>query len=383
MPLFGFFTKKNRRAATGLKPGQKVDFKPSIAYNPKKNVGKASRSTTRLQRKGFKWKSFFVTLVGIGVIILVISLMNSVFTSSSVKVKSFELLGNRTINDAQVLAVLDKFRDQSIFTLNTSLIEEELQAEFNIFNGVWVKKYYPDTLNIRISEREPRLVYINLSGAFLVDANGQVLRKIFVDPVVMTDEKLNIARGFGDPNSEYLFEIFLNDFKINNQALDLAPEELKLLIESAFNFDNVSLIDKKNKLDLLEAEYKQELLTLWMKVNQAVDVSVYSTYPRVDSIDTTVYEEDDLIDITRLNITTDLLNLFSSRKIQTSRMVWEGELLIRVTTADEKELVFSSVRKITEQFEDYIMVMNQLQKEGKEYCQIDLSGIKIAVRSCR
>lgn len=383
MALFGFLKKRNQRHVGHLKPGQKVDFQPRVTYIPKKHIAKkASSSSLRLQRAGFKWKPILATIIGIAVLIGIAYLLSMLFASESLQIKQFKLMGNRTINDAQVLAVLDKYRSQSIFTANTSAIENDLQSEFNIFNGVWVNKYYPDTLSIRISEREPRLVYINLSGAFLIDANGQVLRKIFIDPAVMPEEKINIARGFGDPNSNYLYEIFLNEFKINNQILDLPTEEQKLLIASAFNYEEISQNEKINRVKQLEQEYKKELIEIWNKINQAVDVSVYSTYPRVDVIDTMVYDEELTIDINRLNITSDLSNLFSARKIQVSRIVWEGELLIRVITVDDKELVFSSERKITEQFEDYILVKNQLQKEGKDYCQIDLSATKIAVKFC-
>jgi hypothetical protein len=53
---------------------------------------------------------------------------------------------------------------------------------------------------------------VQASESKAIDANGQVLRKIFVDPAVMPDEKFNIARGFGHPNSTYLYEIFLKEF---------------------------------------------------------------------------------------------------------------------------------------------------------------------------
>lgn len=384
MALFGFLKKNKRRRVGQLKPNQKVDYQPKVNYIPKKHTTKrVSKNSLRLQRVGFKWKPILATIVGLTVIIVFGYLLSRLFASESLQIKNFEMMGNRTINDAQVLAVLDKYRLQSIFTVDANAIEADLQSEFNIFNGVWVSKYYPDTLSIRISEREPRLVYINLSGAFLVDANGQVLRKIFVDPAVMPEEKLNIARGFGDPNSTYLYEIFLNEFKISNQILDLPTEEQKLLIATAFKYEEISQTERLNRVKQLELQYKTELIEIWNKINQAVDISVYSTYPRVDAIDTVVYDEDLLIDIARLKITGDLFNLFSARKIQISRVIWEGELLIRVVLNDGKELVFSSVRKITEQFEDYTLVKSQLQKEGRDYCQIDLSATKIAVKFCR
>lgn len=384
MAVFGFL--KNKRISRGRvsKKAQKVEFQPKVIYNPKKsNLKNKNRSKIAIKRGSNIWKPLLATIIGILVIILIWFLISSLYNSDTVRIKEFKLLGNRTINDSQVLAVLDKYSGQSIFTANTELISNDLRKEFNIFNGVTVTKFYPDTLYIRISEREPRLVYVNLSGAFLIDANGQILRKIFIDPVLMSEEKLNIARGFGDPNSEYLQEIFVNEFKVNNQLLDMTLEEQKLLIASSFNYEEITADARMKRINKLETEYKAELLAIWEKLNQAVDISVYSTYPRVDAMDTNVYEEDDSIDIERLDISSDLINLFSARKIQINRIIWEGELLIRVITVDNKELVFGSVRKITEQFEDYILVLSQLQKEGRDYCQIDLSATKIAVRSCR
>lgn len=384
MGLFGLFNKGPKRRSGGhLKPGQKLDYRqPAVVFAPKKQEFK-KRSGISLQRSNVNWKPIVAAIVGIGLIILIGVGISQLFNSKNLQVKQFKLLGNRTINDAQVMEALDKYRSKNIISINSEQVEADLKNEFNIFDSVTVTKYYPDILSIRISEREPKLVVIGLSGAFLVDASGQVLSQIFLDPVVIPGEKLNIARGFGDPNSQYLQDIYLNEFKVKNQILDLPQDQQAVVIARDFKYETIDTNARLNRLKQSQSEYQQELLTIWEKINQAVDVSVYSNYPRIDAMDATVYSSAIKIDLERFDLTSDLENLFLARKIQINRVVWEGEMLVRIVTVDNKELIFSTDRKVSEQFEDYLLVFNQLQKEGRSYCQIDLSATKIAVRPCK
>ena len=383
MAFLGLFKKSGQRKVTPYKRGQKVEYQPKVAYNPSRSKVKHIGVKLKSRRKNINWKLILSSLIGTLIISVAIYGIVMLLKSDALAVKKFRLLGNRTINDIQVSAALQKFTGTNILLVKSESIEKELASTFSIFNGIEVTKYFPNELFIKISEREPKLVYINLSGAYLVDAKGQILQQIFVDPVVVIDEKLNIARGLGDPNSEYLKQMYAAEFIVANSFQEKPLVEQQALIAAGFKLEAISLNDRQARMKILQKTFQLEFETAWDKNSQAVDTSAYSSYPRVAVLDAQVFKSGEQVDLERLNLTTDIMNLFSGKKLQFTRIIWEGELLVKVEFADKKEIVFGLDRKITDQFEDYLLVVNQLQREGRDYCQIDVSASRIAVRQCK
>jgi cell division septal protein FtsQ len=378
MALFGLFKKPGQRKIKPMKPGQKIEYKPTIGYNPAKASKNKVKKTNR--KPGFNWKLALASLASLAAIAAIVFGIVQVLRSDQLRVEHFVLLGNRTISDNVVLNDLQGFRSQSMLLVNTNTIEQKLLQDYNIFSGVEVDKFYPDTLFIKISEREPKLVYINLSGAFLLDAHGQVLQQIYLDPVLIPDEEINIARGLGDPQSDFLKDLYLNDFLTQQNLLSAAPADQQTAITKSFDFTTIALNDKLTRLTVLQKQYLSQFYIYWDKI---VDTGEYSSYPRVDSFDSQVWKQGDLVNIDRLQLTSDLLNLFANRKINLTRIIWEGELLVRVVTTDNKTLVFGTERDVTQQFEDYLLVVDELEREGHKYCQVDVSTSKIAVQQCK
>ncbi len=380
MSLLSFLRRPGRRFVQPFKPGTKVEHQPTIAYNPKKREKPKSHKFNRTVK--FPWKKVLVGLLVVVILLGLVIALVSLFQQPHLTVKNFKLLGNRTINDTQVLEVLSKYKGKSILLLQLRQVEADLSKEFNIFNGVTVTKQFPDTVFVRISEREPKLVYINLSGAFLVDANGLVLQQIFTDPIDFSPEKMNISRGLGNPESDFLKQQMQVDYLSKMNLLGKTPEEQQADLLKNFDFSLLPLADKQAKLVQLQKTYLTEVDALWDRQNQAVDVSVYSTYPRVNVLESTVLEQRSEVSLDRLILTTDILSLFQSRKVIINKVIWEGSLLIKFSTIDNIFIVFGLNRKVSDQFEDYLLVSNQLKREGKNNCEIDVSAVKIAVRSC-
>jgi hypothetical protein len=161
-------------------------------------------------------------------------------------------------------------------------------------------------------------------------------------------------------------------------------EEQQADLLKNFDFALIPLGDKQAMLVKLQKQYQAEVAALWERENQAVDISsVYSSYPRVNVLESSVLQEQATLELDRLDLTSDALNLFLSRKVAITKVVWEGTLLVDFYTVDQKQIIFGQNRNVTEQFEDYLLVLNQLKREGRDYCQVDVSAIKIAVRTCR
>lgn len=367
------------RRSVSFKPGQKVDFKPTVIYNPKKSKAVVG---SPVRRGGFSFKIFFAALGAVLLIAGIIFLILGFLQDPRYKVQEFRLLGNRNIKDVQVMALLDRFREQHILTLNTDEVENALTREFTIINGVSVRKFYPNILDIRISEREPKMVYITFSGAYLIDSNGLVIQIISSDPHAIPEEKINIARGMGDPESAFLKEQFVNNYKVTNGLFEKPLEEQQILMLQ-FDYSAVPSADKLALLRQLETQYKEELYAIWAKMEGMIDLSEYASYPRVNAMVSDQLTKDSKVDMERVTLTSELQSFFAARKIVIIKTIWEGELLVRLVDFENKAFVFGLDRKVTEQFEDFLLVLNQLNREGKDYCQVDLSATKISVRPCR
>ena len=82
--------------------------------------------------------------------------------------------GRIRTNKTQILKAANLSRGKSILSIDLNAVKATLERVPWV-NAVSVERRFPDTLFIRISEREPVAIWQNKSQAFLVDRGGQLI----------------------------------------------------------------------------------------------------------------------------------------------------------------------------------------------------------------
>lgn len=385
MALFGLF--KRRRSLTGGKLVNKGDYRrteyqPTVIFKPHARTRLTPITKNPLQRQGrfLVIKRIALALLAFVILSFLVYLIYQLFQNPYFALEQFNIIGNKTVSQERMDSLLKEFKGKNIFLVQSGSVEKAITDNFPIFNGVEVDKYYPNILFIKISEREPKLIYINLSGIYQVDAKGDVLELINAVPSKLNQEQVNIYRGYGNPNDILVQDRLKTEFSIANKFETKTVEEQLQLLGSGFLFDQIKLSEKERVLKILQKEIGAVIDDYLKKNNEIVDNGAFASFPRVDAIELKKYEAEEKIALDRLNLTLDLNGLFSTRSIPVSRIVWEGELLVTVVLDDQRVIVFGLNRKSSEQFEDYLLVLNQLKKEGHDFKKIDVSSTKVSVK---
>lgn len=107
---------------------------------------------------------FLVALVFIGVAIWVVR-------SSFFEVLEIQIIGNKDIFPETSFFV----RKRNLLFLSTSSIAYEIQNAYPLVQKVAIKKQFPNTLKIDITEREPLFMYTTPETIYLLDHEGYVI----------------------------------------------------------------------------------------------------------------------------------------------------------------------------------------------------------------
>lgn len=82
--------------------------------------------------------------------------------------------GRMRTDKTQILKMLDLKRDQPLLSINLLDAKEKLE-KISWVKAVRVERRFPDTLFIRISEKEPVALWQNQSKTYLVDRDGELV----------------------------------------------------------------------------------------------------------------------------------------------------------------------------------------------------------------
>jgi len=354
---------------------EELKFEPTIFYKPKE-VKHRNRFRFNFHfnlPKTFLGILFFLLISGV-IYIIYQFVRNPYF-----ELKEYKVLGNRNITIDQIKSSFSAYQGRHLYLIDTDGLERQLLTEYPIIDGVDITKIWPDKLFIKISEREPKLVYINLNGGYLVDDQGQILQVVTTNKVDFDQEKIRIARGYGRVEDEYVKVTLQNEFLAKMGYLDKTEEEKKVILLEQFVFETYPLQEKKRVLNELEVLFKAEAESFWNANSKAVALSKYATFPQVRVLNNDILKPDDEVDLDRLTLTLEVTNFLSQRNIPIVSIVWEGELLVKVESLEKRIIVFGLGRKSSLQFEDLLLVTNDLANRGQSYSIIDVSATKVLV----
>ncbi len=149
-------------------------------------------------------KSFF------GLIIIFIFLTTYTpkldFTSYyNLNIKKIEIEGNLILDSDQIIKKLNFLYGESLFILKNKDIEKNLKTE-NFIESFSLKKKYPSTLKIIISEKVPIAVVQNKKKKFYISNKGDFIKFQYFD------KYKNLPTVFG--NGEFFYSLYKDLKKI-------------------------------------------------------------------------------------------------------------------------------------------------------------------------
>src|SRR3990167_9265795 len=373
--MFGLFKKKPLK--------EPEPYQGKILFNPKEKHS-APHLGSR-QNILSKFKNTIIGFLGLAFIMASAFGIYTVFNSEQFKIKNFEFIGNKEVEDSEITEVIQSFKGKSLFLVNASVISETVSRSFPLFKSVEVKKVFPDLLRLVIAEKDPQLVLINLSGSYVIDEEGFVIEVISSDNINFPADKIEIARGLGDPNSESVRERIYADWKAEKKLIispnkELTPEDEQRLAKE-FNFAAIADEEKEATLKTIQEELLHEITSFLDSHALEVSQTVFAGLPRVYVINADILVKNQIISEKKLNLTAEVARFFNQNKqLVVEKIFWEGEVLVRFQFTSGKQIVFGTNRKVSEQLEDLLLVSSKLEQEGKIYNLIDVSSRKILVK---
>ncbi|MGC6400806.1 cell division protein FtsQ/DivIB [Sphingomonas sp. FW199] len=198
-----------RRVAN--RPPVKPKRKPQTARTPR--AGILDHAVAALPggqdtvRRVAAWTITGVVLAGMlmlasatGVIAGVTSAMGDGMAAMGLRVKSFELIGARRIDQAAVYAVLATQESKPLPMVDLAHLRELLLQEGWIADAQ-VSRRYPDALVVRITERKPAAIWQSNGQLMLIDAAGTPLQPL--DPNELPDLPMVVGESANDHFDDY------------------------------------------------------------------------------------------------------------------------------------------------------------------------------------
>jgi hypothetical protein len=258
--------------------------------------------------------------------------------------------------------------------LRPSLIQGELKAQSIYIKDVYVEKKLPNTLEVRVTERIPEFIVVNLTGSYLIDTEGTIIdwHKEFSDHG-LSESDIYTLRGYQtiekNPASS-------SSTSTDNMVDAEITQEEQEAIEAAQLEENREL---RTRLEADQQLVVSKVRAFWREMIDDND-SFYHNYTLIYSYQETSYTLGSEINQTVHLATREVISA-DWEYLHPSLYTWESEVKLSVLTAEGTKVFFSmneeNPRDIFAQLEDLKVVLSEGRFHGREYVLIDLGSDKI------
>ena len=201
----------------------------SLLRKKRKKMWRESRTFKSNKRLFARKKNNLVKNLKVAVVIgLVFFVVYSLFFSQSFLIKEIKVSGNKSINSENIEnIVVTEISDMKfgfipgnnfLFDKNEK-VKTKLAKEFSEIKFVEVKKIFPNGLEIKITEKEPTVIWCRLDNCYYIDNNGVVF--MCADNNLKTDNGKRIVKIIEE---EIIKEEELTEEKLEKEKL--TEEEL-------------------------------------------------------------------------------------------------------------------------------------------------------------
>ncbi len=230
------------------------------------------KKTTRVERKRRRKRIFFnfILLILLTTIFVTFALKSDLFNISVINIEGNEKLSKNIIESASGIAL-----GENIFKIKLRNGEKDIK-KLSYTKDVNIKRKFPSTININITERKEVVQLKNISSYVLVDMEGYVLD--FKDK---REENLPVLNGF---NINVLPSENIFDTEYGNELKDLINDEGNIEILKNFSeinfesYDNINIILNNGIVvafgPLVDVKYKLRYLNEILKDIEKKQISV-------------------------------------------------------------------------------------------------------------
>ncbi|MDD3647005.1 MAG: FtsQ-type POTRA domain-containing protein [Candidatus Dojkabacteria bacterium] len=365
-PFFVHMFWKKKLPKTRIEPSRAaVEFKKKRAIRNLASGLKLQKRKTKLVlsnvlAKTFKSKIIQFLMLAVVLVTLILAGRYFVF-SDRFDIKNIQVDGLRQLDSSDIDKDLAYLYGVNIFLIRSSTLKENVENASSYIKEVKVEKHLPDSISITISEREPKLVWVNLSGAYLVDTEGVVLNVILdYEDLLLDQEDVDLLKGYGN----------LSDI----EEVDTDEKKKK---------DNKEKEDKKEKRELTTEEKQQIIETSRKEVISRVDQfwsknlknlgDQYKVYPFVYNYVSNNFMVLNNVDLTLMDASTSVINLDLEGE-EVLRYVWESEYRFVLYLKNDRKIIFSTKRDLKEQLYDLEIFLADLKAKDRRFSYVDLSS---------
>jgi len=216
-------------------------------FRIKKSYRKPKTRFRIKRKKDFSFKFFFLFSLILG---LLVGSFYFIIFSSFFQIKEIKISGNQKISEIEIKKiVLNKikkkiffYHTKSIFLTNSKKIEKELSENFPLIEKVILKKDFPETLLIKITERKPFALLCQDEDCYFFDKEGVVFEKGKGDLITVKKRNLKKNLSLGDKVFEKkelkaILEIekeISGEFKIKIKKMTLENESLTVYVSEGY-----------------------------------------------------------------------------------------------------------------------------------------------------
>lgn len=318
-------------------------------------------------------KHIFLGVIALGLLVLLFLVLLKFLTSGYFDIKEINVIGARSIGSDEIDNALEEYYGENILFRSSHELETNLFKSFPSFKTVSVQKFWPNKIQIYISEKQPLLYYINFTGVYIVDEDGSITKILYSDQINFNDEQLNVITGAEGINSKLVEDRIASEYALTQEKL---RDEEKII----FDINTVPLDQKFEMLSTIREELIDQSLAILQNYALQFDPSIYPDLKTVFVFENKKYEIREPVDKKRVVLTSEVLRFLTQRNISIVEINWEGKFLVRFKTDTGRQYVFGTSRNLSEQLEDFEILIAEFNKENKNYSEIDFSSRKVSVK---
>ena len=194
-------------------------------------------------RKGRNIKRKFILFLKITALLILLSALvfgfNYLYNSKYFKIKTITVTGNSHYGSDQIKKVADVAIGANIFEISKKNIEDNLAAQLIWIKSIFLKKIFPDKLEISVTERRPYVRLVYGGKYYILDEEAVVLGEISGNEMSLYLDYLLVRNGikFYPKTGEKIAKKSILSAADIYKALDV---ELKKIIKEAYISDSIS-----------------------------------------------------------------------------------------------------------------------------------------------
>ena len=194
-------------------------------------------------RKGRNIKRKFILFLKITALLILLGALvfgfNYLYNSKYFKIKTITVTGNSHYDGDQIKKVADVAIGANIFEISKKNIEDNLAAQLIWIKSIFLKKIFPDKLEISVTERRPYVRLVYGGKYYILDEEAVVLGEISGNEMSLYLDYLLVRNGikFYPKTGEKIAKKSILSAADIYKALDV---ELKKIIKEAYISDSIS-----------------------------------------------------------------------------------------------------------------------------------------------